>query len=430
MSNEQNNSNFSAKAAQLAQLAKGIAETAKGAVAGGVKGAAIAAAKNFAPQIIKVVAIIVLSMLLLPAIIFFALPNIFFQMPSVGDADVRYMTEQSMRIEEIYSRMGSLTQAEADKIIAELSAGFDETVVTSDFHNINRDWLIAISTVFHNQSLEIGENDVRQLLRSNIEYSYTTESWQERVGEDEDGNPVYETRTRINISIWNTEHDRLMDALGFTRFQRDWAYFLYENISVPQLNTPESDTGSPGNLPNYGDLVFSNGGRDVVYHHQADARWGHYMHCRTYTIAVAGCGPTALAMVVSTLTGTMINPKEMTDWSSANGFVAQGSGSYHALIPNGARHFGLNVTGATAADGQRIINALAEGKLVIALMGPGHFTVSGHFIVLRGVTSEGKVLVSDPISIRKTNMEWDMRIILSEASRRATAGGPFWIFDL
>ena len=88
------------------------------------------------------------------------------------------------------------------------------------------------------------------------------------------------------------------------------------------------------------------------------------------------------------------------------------------------------MTGVDATDGQKIIDALAEGKLVIALMGPGHFTVSGHFIVLRGITSEGKVLVADPISVRKTGMEWDMRIVLTEASRRAVAGGPFWIIDL
>ena len=56
--------------------------------------------------------------------------------------------------------------------------------------------------------------------------------------------------------------------------------------------------------------------------------------------------------------------------------------------------------------------------------------MSGHFIVLRSVTSEGKILVSDPISIRKTEMEWDMRIILGEASRKAVAGGPFWIVGL
>lgn len=33
--------------------------------------------------------------------------------------------------------------------------------------------------------------------------------------------------------------------------------------------------------------------------------------------------------------------------------------------------------------------------MVIAIMAPGHFTTTGHFIVLRGITEEGKVLVAD-----------------------------------
>jgi len=252
MSNDQKGSSFAAKAAQLGQLARGVAETIRAAMAGGLKGAAIAAAKNFLPQIIKVVVTIVAVSMLLPAILFFALPNIFFQLPSVGATDVRWMTEQSMRIDSLYQRMGALTQEEADKIIAMLSAGFDEAVVYSDFNNISRYWLIAISTVLHEQSLNISEDDVRAMLRQNIEYSYTTESWEEIVGEDEEGNPIYEIRTRINISIGNTDHERLMDRLGFTRFQRDWAYFLYENITVPQIVFDGVPGGFIGSFPGGG----------------------------------------------------------------------------------------------------------------------------------------------------------------------------------
>ena len=32
---------------------------------------------------------------------------------------------------------------------------------------------------------------------------------------------------------------------------------------------------------------------------------------------------------------------------------------------------------------------------MILSMNPGHFTKSGHFIVLRGITSDGKILVND-----------------------------------
>jgi hypothetical protein len=60
-------------------------------------------------------------------------------------------------------------------------------------------------------------------------------------------------------------------------------------------------------------------------------------------------------------------------------------------------------------------------------MTKGHFTSGGHFIVLRGVTSEGKILVADPASYTRSEKEWDLNIILNEASKRAGSGGPFWI---
>ena len=78
---------------------------------------------------------------------------------------------------------------------------------------------------------------------------------------------------------------------------------------------------------------------------------------------------------------------EMARWSYENGYWCSGSGSYHALIPAAAKAWGLNVEGCTASDGQKIADALTDGKLVVAIMLKGHFTSSGHFIVLRGVGS-------------------------------------------
>ena len=73
------------------------------------------------------------------------------------------------------------------------------------------------------------------------------------------------------------------------------------------------------------------------------------------------------------------------------------------------------------------MDALTDGKLVVALMTKGHFTSSGHFIVLRGCTSGGKILVADPASYQRSEKSWDLAIILNEASKTAGAGGPFWI---
>ena len=48
-------------------------------------------------------------------------------------------------------------------------------------------------------------------------------------------------------------------------------------------------------------------------------------------------------------------------------------------------------------------------------MGKGHFTNNGHFIVLRGITENGKILVNDPNSREKSKKEWSVSIIVSEA---------------
>ena len=109
-----------------------------------------------------------------------------------------------------------------------------------------------------------------------------------------------------------------------------------------------------------------------------------------------------------------------------NPYWCSGSGSYHALIPAAAEAWGLPVSGCTPSEPQRITDALSSGKLIVAIMSAGHFTSSGHFIVLRGVKDE-RILVADPASRTRSEQSWDLSIILNEASKAAASGGPFWI---
>ena len=50
-----------------------------------------------------------------------------------------------------------------------------------------------------------------------------------------------------------------------------------------------------------------------------------------------------MSIVVSTLTGTNVDPVEMAQWSYENGYYCPGGGSYHSLIPKAAEHWGLSV---------------------------------------------------------------------------------------
>jgi len=178
----------------------------------------------------------------------------------------------------------------------------------------------------------------------------------------------------------------------------------------------------------YSGVSFSDGQTEVTYYNQMDARWKDLPYGGG-TIGRTGCGPTALAMGVSSQLDIVIDPVEMSAWAFENGYEADGNGSYHALIPEGAAYFGLTAEGCADDDPQRIVDALASGKLVVAIMGPGHFTKSGHFIVLRGVTAEGDILVADPVSVRRSEQAWALEIVLTEARKNAGAGGPFWILS-
>ena len=172
-------------------------------------------------------------------------------------------------------------------------------------------------------------------------------------------------------------------------------------------------------------MRFTDGETEVIYFNQLDERYANQPY-GTDHIGEYGCGPTSMAIVVSSLTSETVDPAQIARWAYEHGYWCSRSGSYHTLIPGAAQAWGLSVEGCTASEPQRILDTLADGKLVVALMTKGHFTKSGHFIVLRGVQDE-KILVADPASYRRSQKVWDLSIILNEASRRAGTGGPFWI---
>lgn len=199
-------------------------------------------------------------------------------------------------------------------------------------------------------------------------------------------------------------------------FQKDYGY--NQNLGIFEQDYID------GSGQSYEGVVFTDGGMEVTYYNQLDERWANEMYGTSSTIGEAGCGPTSMSIVISTLTGEAHDPVELCNWSVANGHRCEGNGSYHSLIPAAAEAYGLTVE--KNLDAQGIVDALSSGKLVVVIMSKGHFTNGGHFIVLRGVTSEGKILVADPASYRRSEQEWDLSIIMNESNKAGAAGGPYW----
>lgn len=180
-----------------------------------------------------------------------------------------------------------------------------------------------------------------------------------------------------------------------------------------------------------GELLKSDGAVELIYYMQTDSRWGQKIYGGTDTIEKYGCGPTSLAMVISTFTNVKVDPVQMCKWAYDRGYWFSESGSIHGLIPDAAKAFGLKVEGIenTPEAVNKIKDALSAGKLVITLMGKGTFTNSGHFIVLRGITEDGKILVADPNSNELTKGSYDPSLIVNEAKSWAAANGPFWVIS-
>ena len=234
---------------------------------------------------------------------------------------------------------------------------------------------------------------------------------------------LYATNYLFTYSARLKTFPQIIETLDLSDEQKARAMVMYRYL----YNQDQGGVyGNDINGVDLGDIVYSDGLVDVVYFSQRDSRWFDTSYGQTGTIGRSGCGPTALAIAISSLGGSAVFPTEVADWAAGNGYYVEGGGSLHALIPNGAGNWNVPAIGA-GYDWQAVVDALSDGKLVIAIMGSGHFTSNGHYIVLRGLTDDGKIMVADPASVKRSEELWDAEIIVNEARKDAAAGGAFWI---
>lgn len=213
-------------------------------------------------------------------------------------------------------------------------------------------------------------------------------------------------------------------ALGMLLWMPPLPELLPKGIGLPDISLLKRAAAGTADLT-VPERVGMEG--QIFYYNQADPRWADSSYGPSDLIRDTGCGPTVLAMAVSSLTDTVMTPEEMCRWAYENGYCSVGSGSYHSLIAEGLEHFGLH--SRTTNNGDEVRQALLEKKPVVALMGEGHFTGGGHFILLCDMDGDGKVSVADSNSVERTREKWDFELIRSEAKASPAAGGAFWIID-
>ena len=159
-----------------------------------------------------------------------------------------------------------------------------------------------------------------------------------------------------------------------------------------------------------------------IYFNQGDSAWNQNGYC----IAKAGCGPTSMAVVITSLTGKWVTPLDTAIWGYQHGFYSR-EGSAHEMIPAMATAYGLRCPGV-GTDYQAIKKALKAGKPVVCLMGPGYFTRGGHFMVLVAIDNNDCVTVADVGSRTRSAYKYRLADVIAQ-SKGASAGGPFWVMS-
>lgn len=154
---------------------------------------------------------------------------------------------------------------------------------------------------------------------------------------------------------------------------------------------------------------------------QGDSKWGsvpYRVSGESSTIKSAGCGPTALADVLAAIVSTYIDPITCAAWARQHGYKMLYQGTSYNYPVAQAAVYGVGVRRLNTANVYGKPNdaihakALAElqgGNWIIACMGKGLWTSSGHYIVAYGY-SGGNVYICDPASSNAARAcnSWDL----------------------
>ena len=220
--NDRNRRSAAEVMANAARVVKAAVNIVRAAIAGGLHGAAAAAAKELLPTIIKFAVGVLIAIIVIPMFVISAMPNMFFGYETSEKNPQITMREQALSIGGAYLSLEDFEKTQQDTIITGEAAAYenqgvtiDEIRVSSKFNEEDLCWYIAINSVAHKQDLsEMKPEEVQSLLISNLKHTTRLESSGDQ--------------TVLRIIFQPLDKDKLMDDLGFDEDAKTWAGALFE----------------------------------------------------------------------------------------------------------------------------------------------------------------------------------------------------------
>lgn len=315
---------------------KAISGAAKGAAAGGPYGAVAGAVWAGRKHIGKIIAVIitllllpVLFVLMLPGLIFGGLINAF----SPADTEQPILNSETAIVEsanDITFTINSILGEALDDVMTRIEADFassgaDQMEVKNPYSAgpvYNANLIVSQYCAARDEDFEsISLDDLAAVLRENKEhlYSYTSvrESREVTSEDPETGEETTTTEIWMVYTIRYNGESYLADHIfALTDEQKELASDYASNLSMflgdGLLQNLTEWTGN--SIPSLGDVTFTDGVTPVVYFNQLDERYASQPY-GTDNIGGYGCGPTAMSIVVSSLTDETVDPVAMAQWS-------------------------------------------------------------------------------------------------------------------
>ena len=347
---------------------------------------------------------------------------------TVTDLDRDEQEQDTESLENSYTLLKTAVQDHVSRFFSWSNTGVEETTQKQSVYYLNTEGArVEISKETYEELKESGQNVTSEetevpvkraeytlALLLNSQLSGTATGYEYKYVLDQ---PTFELVIRV-LQVMQDGVDALKDAF-FSLFS--WTDF------VTGGNIEDSYVG---NIDATGDVIHydtvGNGVKEVVYFNQLEEPWASLPYASS-TVANSGCGPTSMAIVISTLTGKNVTPEMTKSFAEDNGEYVQGQGTSHSFIGNAAAHWGLTCERVGKDRMDDVVQALKEGKMVVEICEAYTITggSSGHFIVLTGVTSDGYITIADCASRERTGKVYSVETIKSYG--RNLSAGAFWI---
>ena len=169
----------------------------------------------------------------------------------------------------------------------------------------------------------------------------------------------------------------------------------------------------------------------VPYYSQSDSAWSSNKYGNDgATMDDTGCGPTAMSMIASKMTGQSVLPTETASLAEMTG-DRDDTGTNWNFIDKASSAYGINTNEEYMPSSDFISSELKSGKPMILSGASGEginggrgttpYTDAGHYVVATGIDSNGNVDISDPRG-KSYSKKYKLNDIVNQT-------GKAWSFD-